>query len=41
MELIFSDLDQVAKKVPQLQRRAKSRDADVLKELAILEKVQA
>jgi len=38
MELMFSDMEQIERKLPQLKRKAKGRDADVLKEIEALEK---
>lgn len=40
-ELILSDLQQIEKKLPQLQRKAKSGDKHVQKEVALLERVTA
>jgi GTP-binding protein YchF len=40
-ELIFADMQQIEKKLPQLQRKAKSGDADIKSELAVLEKASA
>ena len=39
-ELILSDMEQIEKKLPQIQRKAKSGDKIVLKEVALLEKLQ-
>jgi len=40
-ELILADLQQIEKKLPQLQRQAKSRDKEIVREIAVLEKVTA
>ena len=40
MELILSDLEQIERKLPQLQKKAKSRDPEVLKEVTVLEKAK-
>lgn len=40
-ELIFADMEQIERKLPQLQKKAKTKDADTLKEVSVLEKIQA
>lgn len=40
-ELILCDLEQIDKKLPALQKKAKGRDEEVLKEVALLGKVQS
>lgn len=40
-ELILSDLEQIEKKLPQLQRKTKSGDKDTIAEVAVLERAKA